>query len=225
MEARGSACTRAGALWPAEQRRREGLVLQPWPLAGCAEPCPTPWGAPGLAAARAQPQELEKGRMMSTERCLGQRPRGEPPGALRIPTQAVLNPSKHATGTSPHCWTLHCKGQHEPSRPHRAPALSPPKSSSPALPAFRDFLGHSVRPGHLSPAPRGLWQGLEAAGSAGEGLGGTTREPLFSAAPAPRRHRPGAAGVRQRGLAADPESEPVTQPHRCWLQFRATITY
>lgn len=27
------------------------------------------------------------------------------------------------------------------------------------------------------------------------------------------------------GLATDPAAEPVTQPHRCWLQFRATITY
>lgn len=38
---------------------------------------------------------------------------------------------------------------------------------------------------------------------------------------------PGSAvpGVQQRGLVGDPKSEPVTQPHWCWLQFRATITY
>lgn len=191
-------------------RAREGLVLQPWPLAGCAEPGPTPRGAPGAGEGKDDERRALPGS-------------ASPRGSTRGPPNP--NPSKHTTGTSRRCWTLHCKGQHKAGRPHRAPALRLPKSSSPALPAFRDFLGHSVRPGHLGPAPRGLWQRLEAAGSAGEGLGGTTREPLFSAAPAPRRHHPGAAGVRQRGLAADPESEPVTQPHRCWLQFRATITY
>lgn len=44
------------------------------------------------------------------------------------------------------------------------------------------------------------------------------------------QHRPRAVlrqppGVRQRGLVGDPKSEAVTQPHWCWLQFRATITY
>lgn len=57
-----------------------------------------------------------------------------------------------------------------------------------------------------------------------------TRELLSSPAPARCWHRLWAAlcrlpGARQRGLVADPESEPVTQPRRCWLQFRATITY